>query len=165
MFELKPLSKEGIPEALEKAMRYRLLNEPRSAESICLDILEVEPDNDEALVTLLLAVTDQLAEGISENVNRARELLPRLKDDYERHYYAGIICERRAKATLNQGIPGSKYIAYELFRDAMEHFDKAQAIHPPGNDDAILRWNTCARLIMQNNLEPRREDVVEPYLE
>jgi hypothetical protein len=112
-----------------------------------------------------LAITDQFAEGIIGNLNQARELLPRLQDEYERHYYAGIICERRAKATLNQGIPGSKYIAYESFRDATEHFEKAEAIHPPRNDDAILRWNTCARLIMRNSLKPRREDSIEPYLE
>ncbi|MCZ6679898.1 MAG: hypothetical protein O7E52_21910 [Candidatus Poribacteria bacterium] len=165
MFALKPLSKESIPEALEKAERYRLLNEPRSAESICLDILEINPENHQAIVTLLLAITDQFAEGMSRNVNQARELLPRLPEEYERQYYAGIICERRAKGALNQGIPGSKDIAYKWFRDAMEHFERAEGIRPPENDDAILRWNTCARLIMRNNLEPRPEDSTEPYLE
>ena len=58
-FELKTLSPEAVPRALEKAERYRLLNEPGEAESICLDALDVEPDNQEALVTLLLALTDQ----------------------------------------------------------------------------------------------------------
>ena len=165
MFELKSLSKEGVAEALEKVVRYRLLNEPGSAESICLDILEIDPENHEAIVNLILAITDQFADGTSMNVDPARELLPRLRDEYERHYYAGIICERRAKATLNQGIPGGKYIAYEWFHEAMGYFEKAEAIHPPGNDDAILRWNTCARLIMRNNLEPRQEDSTEPYFE
>jgi hypothetical protein len=164
MFELKPLSREGIAAALEKAERYRLLNEPRSAESICLDILEIDPQNHQAIVTLILAITDQFVQGISA-ANQVRELLPHLKDGYERHYYAGIICERQAKAVLAQETPGSKYVAYKWFRDAMEHFEKAEAIRLSGNDDAILRWNTCARLITRNNLQPRKEEPVEHFLE
>jgi len=42
MYELKRLTKEAVPRALEKAERYRLLNEPTEAESICQDILRVE---------------------------------------------------------------------------------------------------------------------------
>ena len=99
-FELKPISKESVPAALQKAERYRLINDPSSAESICLDVLTVEPENQQALVTLLLAITDQFAEGPTEGVRRAREVLPRLDDEYKRAYYAGIICERCAKAQL-----------------------------------------------------------------
>jgi len=165
MFELKPLSKEGIAAALEKAKRYRLLNEPMEAESICLDILEVDPENKEAIIMLLLALTDQFDKELSVEANQANELLPRLKDEYERNYYAGIICERQAKAILHRGVPGSKHVAYQWFYDAMEYFQKAEAKHPPGNDDAILRWNTCARIIMQNNLTPRQEEDVEHFLE
>src|SRR5687768_17611690 len=112
MFTLKSLSTEGIPAALEKAMRYRLLNEPRAAESICLDILEVQPENQQALVTLLLALTDQLSRDMSV-ARRARTLLPHLQHEYERQYYAGIICERQAKAVLNRGAPGDASHAYE----------------------------------------------------
>ena len=54
MFEPKPISRDAIPAALAKAERYRLLNEPGEAESICLDILQIEPANQEAIVTLLL---------------------------------------------------------------------------------------------------------------
>jgi len=42
MFDLKPLSKNAIPAALAKAERYRLLNEPMQAASICEDVLRVE---------------------------------------------------------------------------------------------------------------------------
>src|SRR3954465_14231818 len=101
--ELKPITREGIPAALQKAERYRLLNESSAAESICLDVLEIEPGNQEALVSLILAITDQFAEEMSEGVHRAREYLPRLTDSYERAYYAGIICERRARAQLQRG--------------------------------------------------------------
>lgn len=165
MFKLKSLSKKGVPAALEKAERYRLLNEAKEAESICLDILEIDPRNQKALVTLLLSITDQFGEGMSAEVDRARELLPRLRDKYKRAYYEGIIFERQAKATLNKGTPDSKHHAYEWFRDSMDQFEKAEKLRPPGNDDAILRWNTCARLIMQNNLAPRQEDYIQPLLE
>ena len=40
MFELERISIDAVPAALEKAERYRLLNEPLMAESICLDVLE-----------------------------------------------------------------------------------------------------------------------------
>jgi len=165
MFQLKPISKAGIPAALEKAERYRLLNEPRLAESICLDILEVDRDNHKAVVILLLALTDQFGTSAAVDANQARELLPRLQDEYERHYYAGIIWERQGKGILDQGIPGGKFMAYEWLRDAMEHYEQAEAIRPPGNDDAILRWNTCARLIMRHHLEAKSEEYVETQLE
>jgi hypothetical protein len=163
MFEFKPLSLEGIPAALARVERYRLLNEPRVAESICLDILNADPDNSEAIPMMILAITDQFRTGSSGDEKRARDLLPQLKDDYERAYYAGIICERLGKATIDKGIPDSKYIAYEWMRDAMEHFEAAEAIRPSGNDDAILRWNTCVRSIERYKLEGNKE-VAAPML-
>ena len=57
-FDLKSISIEGVPKALEKAERYRLLNEPSLAESICVDILTVLPAHQQALISLLLARTD-----------------------------------------------------------------------------------------------------------
>src|SRR5262249_815538 len=148
-------SKEAIPAALEKAMRYRLLNEPGAAESICLDILRIDSDNQETLVTLVLAMSDRFAKGYAVGDTEIQEVLSRIRGDYERAYYSGIVCERRAKARLNKGSPESQFIAYELFRQAMNWFEKAEAIRPPGNDDAILRWNACARIIMRNKLVAR----------
>jgi hypothetical protein len=165
MFDLKPLSREAIPAALEKAMRYRLLNEPGAAESICHDVLCADPDNQQALVTLLLAMTDRFGKGYAVGVMQAREVLPRLRDTYERVYYAGIISERRAKAQLTHGGPGSGFEAYEYLRDAMVCYEKAEAIRPPGNDDALLRWNACARMIMHNKLTARSEEKVHLTLE
>ena len=165
MFELKPLSKDAIPKALEKADRYRLLNEPAEAESICMDILEAEPDNQRALVVLILALTDQFDRvDFSVGHTEFRDLLPRLRDDYERAYFSGLISERRAKASLRRQMHSSA--AYEWFREAMSWYEKAEAIRPPGNDDAVLRWNTCARILMHNtHLQPREEETAEPYLE
>ncbi|MDX2044504.1 MAG: hypothetical protein SF097_25060 [Acidobacteriota bacterium] len=165
MFELKPIHKDALSQALEKAHHYRLLNEPGEAESICLDVLDVEPENQDALVTLLLALTDRFSKGYSVGVTKAKEVLPHIKGDYQRAYYAGIICERQAKARLSQGGPGSGHDAYGYLREAMSHFETAEACRPEGNDDSILRWNACARIIMRNNLTPRPVDTGEPYLE
>ena len=158
MPELKTLSKEAIPAAVEKANRYRLLNEPGEAESICLDVLQVDPHNQEAIITLILALTDRFTRGYGVSDTQAKELLSRIRSDYDRAYYTGILAERRAKAKLSQHTPHCRFQAYDLFREAMEWFEKAEAIRPPGNDDALLRWNTCARIIEQNKLVPREEE-------
>ena len=164
MFQLKKISADSIPAAIEKAERYRLLDEPGLAESICLDILEVDPHNAKAIVILLLAITDQFDTSSSGDVSRAQQLLPRLQQDYDRLYYAGIISEREGMAILNRS-RGGQFAVYEWLAEAMEFFEKAAEIRPPGNDDAILRWNTCARQIMRHHLEPANEKYVEPPLE
>jgi len=157
MYELKPISRASIPHALEMAERYRFLNEPREAESICRDILRADPQNQQAIVIMLLALTDQFTMGVRVNVNHAQELLPRLTDEYHRHYYEGVIHERWAKTQLEQGVPG--YVVFEWFAQAMQSFEKAMAIRPRDNEDAVLRWNTCARIIKRNDeLRPRPED-------
>lgn len=158
MSDLKRLSKEAIPAALEKAERYRLLNEPGEAESICLDVLNVDSENQPALITLLLALTDRFEKGYGVSDTQAKELLSRLKSEYERAYYSGILAERRAKAKLRQNTPDCRFQAYDLFREAMDFFEKAEPLRPPGHDDALLRWNTCARIIAQNKLAKREDD-------
>jgi hypothetical protein len=149
MFTLKPLSRDAIPSALAKAERYRLLNEPGEAESICLDVLQVDPDNQDALITLLLALTDQFpSESSSQIVGRAVDLAARLNEEYDRAYYSGIIRERRAKAVLHHARYGAAAAAVEWLREAMAFFERAEALSPARNDDAVLRWNACARLMM-----------------
>lgn len=165
MAELKKLSQEAIPSALEKAERYRLLNEPAEAESICLDVLEAEPGNQRAIIILLLAITDRFSKGYGVSDTQAKELLRRIDGEYELAYYSGILAERRAKAQLARGTPGCGHLAYEGFRQAMLWFEKAEAVRPAGNDDALLRWNTCARMIERNQLTPRDEERAEPVLE
>jgi hypothetical protein len=164
MFELKTLSLDAVPRALAKAERYRLLNEPAEAESICLDALSIDPDNQALLTTLLLAITDQFAEQ-GARVDEARTTAARLRDEYERRYYTGIIHERRAKALLGHHTPRGGVRAYDLLREAMRCFEEAEAIRPPNNDDALLRWNACARLIMRDHqLVPASEEPAEPLL-
>jgi hypothetical protein len=156
MFELKLLSTDGVEGALQKAERYRLLNEPWQAESICRDVLRVEPDNQRALTALILALTDQFrTEDAAAHGEEARALLQRLTSEYARAYYAGIICERRGMAYLTRNAPGSGYIVYDWLRKAMQWYEQAEALRQPGSDDALLRWNTCARVI-------DRHDSVQP---
>jgi hypothetical protein len=159
MFELKPLSREAIPAALAKAERYRLLNESTMAESICEDILAAEADNQPAIVMLILALSDQFRDpGVTTHTTRARALLPRLTDEYDRLYYAGIISERRARAHLARGGPGVGSVAHGWFSEAMGLFERAIAVRPAGNDDAVLRWNACARTLERHpEVRPRTE--------
>jgi len=150
MFELKPISTEAIPSALEKANRYRLLNEPGAAESIYLDILAVDPDNQEAIKNLVLAMSDRFGKDYAVGDTHINEYVAKLRDEYQRAYYTGIVYERRAKATLNKG--GLQ--AYELFVHAMEWFEKADDMMGDHNEEAKLRWNGCARIINRNQLQP-----------
>ncbi|HJZ56964.1 MAG TPA: hypothetical protein VKE74_18490 [Gemmataceae bacterium] len=163
MFELKSLTWEGIRAALEKANRYRLLNEPEQAESICHDVLRLDPDHQEALTTLILALTDRFAGPRPVPGRVVRELIPKLHGEYEREYYAGIIDEREGIAWLRSDKPRAGAAAYECFRHAMAHFEEAEALRPPANDDALLRWNSCARMIMAYpDVAPPAEGVEVP---
>ena len=166
MLTPKAITRDAIPAALEKAERYRLLNEPGGAESICLDVLAVDATHAEALVMLLLSITDQFDEDTAANVRRAREVLPRLRDAYARAYYAGVIGERHAKALLRRGVLRAGAAAYALLRDAMRSYEDAERNRPSGDDEAILRWNTCARLLAANQqLRPGEREDYEPAFE
>ncbi len=165
-FKLKPISKEAIPRAIQKAERYRLINQSWAAESICRDVLEIEPANQQVLVMFVLALTDQLADDHGHIMRVVGETLPRISDPYQRAYYTGITSERSGQALLHRGGMGSGAMAYDALRDAMSWYEQAEAIRPAGNDDAILRWNTCARLISGNShLGPHTESAYEPALE
>src|SRR5262245_13566109 len=146
MFELKPLSSDAVPRALEKAERYRLLNEPGDAQSICLDVLAADPDNQKAIATMILALTDQFNTDLSA-AHEALATVGGLRDEYERVYYTGIIFERRARALIAHGSPRAGAQAYEWLRRAMKHYEEADAMRPAHNEDGRLRWNACARLI------------------
>jgi len=164
-FDLKPLSAAAVPRALMKAERYRLLNEPGEAESICLDALGADPGNQDALETLLLALTDQFDDDATIAVPEAWKYAERMRDEYARAYYSGIIWERRAKAQLRRITLGCGPQAYGWLREAMTWYERAEAIRPSGNDDAVLRWNACARLIMRDpRLVPAAEERGQPIM-
>ncbi len=166
MMEFKRLHRDALPAAQERAEHYRLLNQPAAAESICRDILEVDPENQRALTTLILAHTDQFNRHLRKPVGEARELVARLTDEYQRSYYTGIILEREAKAILRRAAPGTGSSVHEILCAAMDWYEKAEAQRPGGNDEALLRWNNCVRIINEHeHVEPGEEDTFLPLLE
>lgn len=163
--ELKPIHREAVPGAIEKAEHYRLLNEPGAAESICRDVLRVDSANQRALVVLLLALTDQFGRPGRSRVNDARAVVERLEREYDKAYYQGLICERAGKAELRRGGPAAEPAAHNWLREAMGWYEEAERVRPPGNDDAILRWNACVRLQRDRRMGPRTEDFFEQPIE
>jgi len=147
-YELKSISKSGIDEAISKAELYRYLNEPEETESICHDILAIEPGHQVALRLLGMAITDQFHGGVADRFAEAEMVLLRLTDPYEQLYYRGILQERRAKALLRAG--RAPHTLLPFFEEAMRCFSQAAEIRPKGNDDAILRWNRCVRILQCN---------------
>jgi tetratricopeptide (TPR) repeat protein len=150
MFELKRLTTSAIPAALARAERYRLLNEPEEAQSICEDVLAADPANFEAVRMYILALTDSFPNNDGYSVARAQELVARLPSEYERAYYSGLVAERRAKALLARSGPGRALSAGDLLREAMKAFERAEAVKPADNDEALLRWNACVRLLQRH---------------
>jgi hypothetical protein len=164
MFALKPISHDSVAGALAKAERYRLINEPNEAESICHDILQIEPGNQAALITLVLALTDQIPHDTRAFAD-AIATVSRLDSPYDRAYYLGIAWERRAKARYQHGGPGAHRYAYEWIVTALQLFETAEPLRPQGNDDALLRWNACVRFLnTHRELAPAAEEVAEPIV-
>src|SRR6202161_4416820 len=159
MFTLKPISRDSVDGALAKSERYRLLNEPNEAESICRDILEVAPANREARISLILALTDEFPRDDRAFASSVVEMAS-LESAYDRAYYGGIAWERRAKAFHDAGRPGSSGRVYEWIVKALGLFEEAERLRPAGNDDSILRWNACVRFLERHkSLGPATEDV------
>ena len=144
MANLKRIRSDGIETALDKADHYRLLNEPLHAESICLDVLEVDSENQRAIVTLLLALTDQFPTKLYNAYQRAENLISKITSEYERNYYDGIVNERWASTQMARGTASKSLEAW--IRRAMELYERAEELSEGNNPDPILRWNTCARL-------------------
>ena len=164
MADFKRISRDAVPLALDKAERYRLLNEPALAESACRDVLAVDPENQRALVMLLLAMTDQFPDGSPECFHEAEAVVPKLQGEYERLYYSGIIWERRAHARAAEGGSGSAEVAYAWICQAMDYYEQAERLRPPANDDPLLRWNSCLRLCQRYHLHAEAENIYEPVM-
>ena len=164
MFTLKPISRDSIDGALAKAERYRLLAEPHEAESICRDILAVDPTNRQARISLVLALTDEIPHESGAFAN-AMAAMSGLETEYDRTYYSGIAWERRAKASYTAGGVGSRGYVYDWTVKAIQLFGEAEHLRPAGNDDAILRWNACVRFLdCHKELGPTTEEASEPIL-
>jgi tetratricopeptide (TPR) repeat protein len=144
-YAIKHIRASGIEAALQKADKYRELAQPAEAESICRDVLAVDPDNQLAFRILGLALTDRFESFSGALFGEAQAVFARLHDPYERAFYAGLVCERQAKAQLVAHLPVASIRA--LFDQALTHYAEAESIRPPGNDDPILRWNSCVRAL------------------
>ncbi len=161
--DLKKIRPQAVPEALERARRYRLLNEPAEAESICRDVLAIEPAHQEAIETLLLALTDMFPRDYRLFSAEARALLDQISSEYGRAYYAGVIEERAAKALLAAGYSGDA--VHTKVADAMAHFERAIPLSTGDTDEAVLRWNACVRMIRRHKLEPDHLDETAFHVE
>jgi tetratricopeptide (TPR) repeat protein len=147
--KLMSVSREAIPGALSKAESYRFLNQPWQAESICRDVLAIDPTNQAALVLLVLSLTDQFDQGVSAKA--AIQVVENLHSEYHKAYYSGIVHEREAITLFRRRLSHSSGgEVYKLFQKAMEWYRKAQAIRPANDDDAVLRWNSCIRFLKRN---------------
>ena len=162
-FAFRLLSKDSIPDAIKKSERYRLLGEPDEAESVCLDILQVDPDNQEARVDLILAITDQFPRERRPRVDLAMKVVGELTDDYQRAYYEAVVLEREARAHLDLDTP--PVLVFLRYCEAMDRFATAAAIRPAGDDSAVVRWNACVRAIRRRQLQPglEAEEFVEAW--
>ena len=143
--DLKIIHPDAIPRALELAERYRLLNEPEQAASICHDILAVDPENPVAIRSLFLAITEQFGHRRGTKLEDAERIAGKMTSEYDRVYHAGVACERWARAKLQTGEHAS--MAASWVHQAMDLYERAEKIRPAGNDDTILRWNACVRLL------------------
>ena len=153
---LRDIHKDAIVSALAKAKQYRSLLEPESAASICLDILKIDPEHQEATIIYILSLTDQLHQAENQSqIKSIQTAINKLDSEYERLYYTGIINERRARFLLHQ--PMSRSFAYGYFEEAIEAFDKAEKLSKDDNSDAILRHNSCVRTILKEKLTPRQD--------
>jgi hypothetical protein len=161
--QLKSISRAGIGEAIAKAELYRYLNEPEEAESICRDILAVDSNHQLARRLLGLSITDQFTGHAGDRYAEVAEIFNALRDSYERSYYTGLLLERRAKVQLNSGY--SAHILLPLVEEAMKNFAAAEKIRPPGNDDSILRWNRCVRLLQSQPDFQAERDALPPHAE
>lgn len=163
---LKRITREGVPTALQKAHRYRVLNDSAAAESICLDVLAVDPRNEEALVMHVLAISDQFVAGHAEDLKRAEAAVEALADAYKKAYYRGIVCERWAKGLIARSVPRGEEMAWEWVERAFEAYAEAEKLRAAGNDEAILRWNACVRLLETHPaVRPRGTEDWAPVLE
>jgi tetratricopeptide (TPR) repeat protein len=146
---LKKLPAGDLDSAVQKATLYRELNQPEEAESICRDVLAVDPKHQNALRVLGLALTDRFEEVTVGLFEEAVATFAQLTSEYDRVYHEGVAWERLGKAHLKRS---EGHGALGALEHAIEHYERAEKIAPPGNPDSILRFNRCVRLLQSHRL-------------
>jgi hypothetical protein len=144
-YVLKRILPSGVDAALKKADKYRELNQPAEAESICRDVLALNADHQLALRTLGLALSDQFEPASGVHYGEAKKIFARLHDPYERSFYGGLADERQARTQLRAKLPIRSVRPF--FERALAGYAEAEPLRPAGNDDPILRWNSCVRTL------------------
>lgn len=146
----------AVKKALKKAKQYRSLLEPEIAESICLDILNIDPENQDVLIVYILALLDQISRTENQtHIKTIERTIDNLTSQYQRYYYLGLLSERRARHLLTQAM--SRSFSYDYFIEALTSYQQAIELCPQKNDEAILRWNSCIRTVETEKLKPRRD--------
>ena len=162
---LKPISPESVAGALAKAERYRLLNEPEEAESICRDILEIEPDNQQALVSLILALTDQIPDDAQRILPSADDGSPLSSRPTIALTTAGIAWERRAKARHRGRRPRRAPIRLRMDRERAAIFRRGGT--PPRRRAMTMRFSVGTPACVswsRSNSAPQVEEMREPIV-
>jgi tetratricopeptide (TPR) repeat protein len=160
-FELKRLPRASVDAAIAKAEHYRDLNQPEEAESICRDVLDLEPLHAKAWKLLGLAITDRFASGHVGLLEQAVQAFENLPDEYERIYHLGVAWERAAKAHVEKN---ESHSAVAAFEHALGLFEQAERMRPD-LPDPVLRWNRCVRLLTSHPslraaiVAPREDEV------
>lgn len=156
--QLKKISPEYITKALDKAEKYRMLNHPKTSESICRDVLEIDPHHQDAIVQLIISITGQFSNPgkyPGTKLKNAQEWVSKLDNEYLRLYLSGLILERWAKAKVRD-LPGTDI--YEYLHEATEFYEKAEKIRPADDESVILHYNFCVRFIDRHpHIKPPRE--------
>ena len=160
-YSLKHLSRANLEAAITRAAHYRDLNQPEEAESICRDVIDVDPANQPAWKILGLSLTDRFASGTVGLLEEAVEAFGHLTEEYDRIYHVGVAWERAAKAHLERSEAHSAVTAFE---HALGLFEQAEGLRPD-SPDPILRWNRCVRLLsshpaLQAAQQAPREDQI-----
>jgi tetratricopeptide (TPR) repeat protein len=145
--QLKRLGTRNLEAALGKAEQYRALNEPEEAESICRDVLAEAPEDQHALRTLGLALTDRFAVEWRGVFDEAVGVFRKLKSAYEQVYYTGVAWERCARAQIAQH---QAHNAAHSIEKALDCFAEAERIGPKDTPDPVIRWNRCVRMLDQH---------------
>jgi len=143
-WELKQLRARNLRAAVDLAKQYRDLNQPEDAESICRDVLEVSPYDEDAWRTLGLALTDQFASSWMMLFDEACAAFSNLRSEYEKLYFTGVAWERYAKAQLGAGHSNN---AIHAFEQAMELFDRADGLGSADDPRPVLHYNRCVRAL------------------
>ena len=149
--------------------RVLLFVDPQTMQFEALDNPGADAVGGAGIQAAQAVVRRRAASLVTGNVGpNAMQVLERLGDTHCRRYYLGIINERRAKAHLDRGGPGSAEMAHDWYLKAMDAYEQALENCSPDNQDAALRWNTCARILneskhMHPSEEPREVQLTDGY--